>query len=624
MTTIETRHISAELKRQLVAAFPGVKFSVRSDITSLSIRWTDGPDTEDVEEIARKMKGSTWDGWENCYKRTGNTVTVTIAGERVTGDSLIQHVSTDREISEEALAEATALWSTAHDGAEPAGMTAPFVCGEHLIRENWASTQVLQIAKLVVLPARWKAHQKATADKKSPKAADAPAETPGDGLTVSHSAETGITVTGTRMGDGSAPTLKAAGLRWYRKGKLWYVPGTRNPESAARLQEVRARLREAGMRLTADQPAPAVEAPTAELAAVEEPSDAPGPEQPAAARLTTEEAVMQNARDYLQDAPGFGAHTAAASAAVIDRKVKAGVLREERLTGTLPALTAGVTAKAVRDMRAQGLTHEQVRQRLNRKRAEAQHKRDLRSVTVLDAMIAAHAGIVADEEAKARAVAPAPDPAPELEPAAPKALPAAPAAKPARTVPVGRPGMDAGPHRVVNTGETLAAGMAFAFRCLDCEQRGRLVEFGKLACTDAAESAYFLNVAHRLLADVTFRDATRFDLTDELGHFGDETGPDRPVTLNREDAETRLSYLLRKGATHAWYSGELRLRVDGRSAASVKAAPDAPAPVASGITYRGVHVPASIAKGWEGEPGAAWRAGVDAACAHHATAGARL
>ncbi|MFF3096778.1 LPD29 domain-containing protein [Streptomyces cyaneofuscatus] len=639
MQTIPTRHISAELKRQLTTEFPGVKFSVRSDTTALFVRWTDGPSAAAVDVLVNKIKGNHWNGEERGYTRTGQTVTVTIAGERVTGESLVDHVSTECELSAEVRAEATALWSAAHDGAAPAGMCASFVCGDHVIREHWGTTQVLEIANKVVLPARWTAHlkaQKATpapkvtaparkkaapTDTKAPQAAPATTPAPEDRrpIVIAHSPERGIYVTGTRRSDGIAGLMRGQGFEWKSvRPRYWYLPGTEGAEHADRVDEVRTTLEQAGMTF-GTVPAPAVEEPVTAVVAPA-PTPAPAVPAPAAQRRTSprrsadEAAVLADVGEYIKDAPGIGAFTAAASTEIIGRKVQSGVLREDRLTGALPAATAAITAKAVQDMRGQGLTHEQIRQRLERKRAEAQHARDLGRVTVADAMIAAHAGIVADEEAQAREVAARP--APELEPAAPRrlALVAAPATPAA---PVGRPGMDAGAHRIVNTGEDVEGGTAFAFRCLDCEQRATLADFPALPCTDGAESAHHLNRAHRLLDDVTFRAATRFELVDELGHFGD--APDTAVNLSREDAEVRLSALLRKGAVHSWFRGELRLRIDGRSAGTVKPAPDAPAPVATGMTYQKVHVPAFIAKGWEGDPGAAWRAGVDAALAHLAT-----
>ncbi|WP_413808150.1 hypothetical protein [Streptomyces sp. OE57] len=120
-----------------------------------------------------------------------------------------------------------------------------------------------------------------------------------------------------------------------------------------------------------------------------------------------EEAVLQDVREYIQDAPGVGVRAVAAATAEVGRKVQAGRIARDRLTGALPRITAAVTAKAVADMRAQGLTHEQIRMRLERKRAEAQHDRDHGRVTVAEAMLAAHAGIVADEEQARAAEIPA-------------------------------------------------------------------------------------------------------------------------------------------------------------------------------------------------------------------------
>ncbi|MET8681981.1 hypothetical protein ABZW18_31495 [Streptomyces sp. NPDC004647] len=124
-------------------------------------------------------------------------------------------------------------------------------------------------------------------------------------------------------------------------------------------------------------------------------------------RSRAEEAALNKAGEYIKDAPGIGAHTAAAATTVLAQKVRAGELGRDRLTAALPGITAAVTAKAVADMRAQGLTHEQIRMRLERKKAEAEHAGDTGRAMVADAMIAAHAGIVADEEQAHPAQAPA-------------------------------------------------------------------------------------------------------------------------------------------------------------------------------------------------------------------------
>lgn len=135
------------------------------------------------------------------------------------------------------------------------------------------------------------------------------------------------------------------------------------------------------------------------------PARAPLPVPDARVRAAEEDAVLRDAREYIQDAPGIGARTMAAATAAVGAKVRTGRITRDRLTGALPAITAAVTAKAVRDMRAQGLTHDEIRTRLERKRAEGLQAGNPGRVTVAEAMLAAHAGIVADEEARAAALA---------------------------------------------------------------------------------------------------------------------------------------------------------------------------------------------------------------------------
>jgi len=53
------------LKRELAKAFPGVKFSVRSDYfsmgCSIDVGWTLGPTTKEVEAVAKKFEYGTFD-----------------------------------------------------------------------------------------------------------------------------------------------------------------------------------------------------------------------------------------------------------------------------------------------------------------------------------------------------------------------------------------------------------------------------------------------------------------------------------------------------------------------------------------------------------------------------------
>jgi len=83
--------IRAELKN----AFPNIKFSVRSDYfsggSSVDIRWTDGPKTDEVEAITRKYQYGHFNGMEDIYEYSNSR------------DDLPQakYVQTAREISEE-------------------------------------------------------------------------------------------------------------------------------------------------------------------------------------------------------------------------------------------------------------------------------------------------------------------------------------------------------------------------------------------------------------------------------------------------------------------------------------------------------------------------------------------
>ena len=68
--TTETRLSCAEtathLRKALAAAFPGVKFSVRSKVysmgASITVYWTDGPASSKVQPICDKFSGASFDG----------------------------------------------------------------------------------------------------------------------------------------------------------------------------------------------------------------------------------------------------------------------------------------------------------------------------------------------------------------------------------------------------------------------------------------------------------------------------------------------------------------------------------------------------------------------------------
>ncbi|MFJ5142654.1 DUF3560 domain-containing protein [Streptomyces sp. NPDC088707] len=261
---VATKYVSAELRSRLKAEFPGAKFSVRTGTGTgsawISVSWTDGPDTEAVSRIAGPLHGAHWDGSTDSYVQTNNEVTVTVDGKQITGKPIVDGINTHRDFSDDVLAEAKALWSAAFDGADPDAPGAirdtAYVCGKYL-PDTWAPQQVHFIAREIVAPKRWKAAQ-AAAKGSAKTTAKSRRKAPAAGVTVSYTAEAGVTVTGTMFGDGAAPVLRTHGFDWSRKAARWYVKGTRGDQSSAGLiaaHTAAQALRAAGITVSAELPA---------------------------------------------------------------------------------------------------------------------------------------------------------------------------------------------------------------------------------------------------------------------------------------------------------------------------------------------------------------------------------
>lgn len=87
---------AANLKADLEAAFPGVKFSVRSESFSMGdairVHWTDGPTTKQVEEISGAYQQGHFDGMNDMYEYDHS---------RTFDKGSAKYVTTSREISPE-------------------------------------------------------------------------------------------------------------------------------------------------------------------------------------------------------------------------------------------------------------------------------------------------------------------------------------------------------------------------------------------------------------------------------------------------------------------------------------------------------------------------------------------
>ena len=101
---------TAKLVRSaLKAAFPGVKFSVRSDSysggASINVTWTDGPTEKAVEAISNRYQGCDFDGMQDLKTYRDGTLIALPGGEVEEVRFGANYVMTHRKLSEPYLAE---------------------------------------------------------------------------------------------------------------------------------------------------------------------------------------------------------------------------------------------------------------------------------------------------------------------------------------------------------------------------------------------------------------------------------------------------------------------------------------------------------------------------------------
>jgi len=106
---------SKNAKAELKAAFPGVKFSVKtsrfSGGDSMHVKWTDGPNTKQVEAIINKYSAGKFDGMTDCYDYNMTT------WNEVFGDA--KYVSASRDYSDALIEDAIRIVVNKFGGCEP-------------------------------------------------------------------------------------------------------------------------------------------------------------------------------------------------------------------------------------------------------------------------------------------------------------------------------------------------------------------------------------------------------------------------------------------------------------------------------------------------------------------------
>ena len=117
------------LKIELTNAFPGIKFSVKSDQfsmgNSVDVKWTDGPTADEVREISRKYSGGTFNSWEDLYEYDNSAYGDAV--ERVLGNS--KYIGEQRSVSPE-IYEAVARMLTTQQGVAYDGDNTRHVFGD--------------------------------------------------------------------------------------------------------------------------------------------------------------------------------------------------------------------------------------------------------------------------------------------------------------------------------------------------------------------------------------------------------------------------------------------------------------------------------------------------------------
>jgi hypothetical protein len=104
------------IRIELARTFPGVKFSVKSSRfsggDSITVRWTDGPTSAQVDEIADRYQAGSFDGMADIYEYSHS------AWRDAFGDA--KYIHSTRENSDRAIASAIRTVCNQHDIEAPA------------------------------------------------------------------------------------------------------------------------------------------------------------------------------------------------------------------------------------------------------------------------------------------------------------------------------------------------------------------------------------------------------------------------------------------------------------------------------------------------------------------------
>lgn len=132
---------SKNIKIELGRAFPGIKFSIKtsrySGGDSISVRWTDGPTSDQVDDIVKRYQGGYFDGMVDCYEYVHD------AWRDAFGDA--KFVFATREMSDAAIEKAIRLVRSKYEG-NLARLGLPNISLEGYKRGDYRNVQLIEAA----------------------------------------------------------------------------------------------------------------------------------------------------------------------------------------------------------------------------------------------------------------------------------------------------------------------------------------------------------------------------------------------------------------------------------------------------------------------------------------------
>ena len=105
------------LRAALKAEFPGVKFSVRSAVSAIDVRWTDGPTQPAVQAVCDRYRGGGFDGMQDL-RYSVQTILATDDGAEVVqfcADFVFAHRKVSPALRARIVRELDPLFALSHD-----------------------------------------------------------------------------------------------------------------------------------------------------------------------------------------------------------------------------------------------------------------------------------------------------------------------------------------------------------------------------------------------------------------------------------------------------------------------------------------------------------------------------